>query len=145
MHERNAACTVRSAKTAVCRIFSCPCRRARVRAGVTALFEDCLGRPTVAPPALAEGKLERAARESARQRAKGGPQAASLPVVIGSGSHPFPFRTRKLSLIPPMVLYGKLYGRVGRCRHYIRETRQPACFTARGLLCVREIRNLESR
>ena len=41
-----------------------------------------------------------------------------MPVVIGSGSHPFPFRTRKLSLIPPMVLYGKLYGRVGRCRHY---------------------------
>src|SRR5262249_32038476 len=31
---------------------------------------------------------------------------------------PFPFRTRKLSLLPPMVLYGKLYGRVGRCRHY---------------------------
>src|SRR5476651_2568789 len=47
-----------------------------------------------------------------------GPQAASLPVVIGSGSHPFPFRTRKLSLLPPMVLHGKLCGRVGRCRHY---------------------------
>src|SRR5438093_510266 len=46
------------------------------------------------------------------------PRQLSLPVVIGSGSHPFPFRTRKLSLIPPMVLYGKLYGRVGRCRHY---------------------------
>ena len=43
----------------------------------------------------------------------------SLPVVIGSGSHPFPFRTRKLSLIPPMVLHGKLCGRVGRCRHYL--------------------------
>ena len=41
-----------------------------------------------------------------------------MPVVIGSGSHPFPFRTRKLSLIPPMVLHGKLCGRVGRCRHY---------------------------
>ena len=40
----------------------------------------------------------------------------SMPVVIGSGSHPFPFRTRKLSLIPPMVLRGKLRGRVGRCR-----------------------------
>src|SRR5438552_3826040 len=50
--------------------------------------------------------------------ARTGPQAASLPVVIGSGSHPFPFRTRKLSLIPPMVLHGKLCGRVGRCRHY---------------------------
>ena len=56
---------------------------------------------------------------SPRQR-RTGPQAASLPVVIGSGSHPFPFRTRKLSLIPPMVLHGKLCGRVGRCRHYFR-------------------------
>src|SRR5437763_5315702 len=55
-------------------------------------------------------------------RAKEGPQAASLPVVIGSGSHPFPFRTRKLSLIPPMVLHGKLCGRVGRCRHYSSES-----------------------
>ena len=33
-----------------------------------------------------------------------GPQAASFPVAIGAGSHPFPFRTRKLSLPPPMVL-----------------------------------------
>ena len=39
-------------------------------------------------------------------------------MVIGAGSHPFPFRTRKLSLIPPMVLHGKLCGRVGRCRHF---------------------------
>src|SRR5258708_25716611 len=46
------------------------------------------------------------------------PRQLSLPVVIGSGSHPFPFRTRKLSLIPPMVLHGKLCARVGRCRHY---------------------------
>ena len=44
------------------------------------------------------------------------PRQTSVPVVIGSGSHPFPFRTRKLSLIPPMVLRGKLRGRVGRCR-----------------------------
>ena len=59
-------------------------------------------------------------------QAEVGPQAAQdpgkaypgtrMPVVIGSGSHPFPFRTRKLSLIPPMVLHGKLCGRVGRCR-----------------------------
>ena len=49
----------------------------------------------------------------------GNPRQTSLPVVIGSGSHPFPFRTRKLSLIPPMVLHGKLCGRVGRCRHYL--------------------------
>ncbi len=30
---------------------------------------------------------------------------SSFPVVIGAGSHPFPFRTRKLSLPPPMVLH----------------------------------------
>src|SRR5437870_4133096 len=53
----------------------------------------------------------------------------SLPVVIGAGSHPFPFRTRKLSLLPPMVLRGKLRGRVGRCRHYL--TEKPASFGSR--------------
>src|SRR6266545_4733727 len=72
----------------------------------------------------------------ARRGAKGaeaGPQAPNVPVVIGSGSHPFPFRTRKLSLIPPMVLHGKLCGRVGRCRHYSSEARRrktPGLFLA---------------
>src|SRR2546423_5931092 len=46
----------------------------------------------------------------------------TFPVVIGAGSHPFPFRTRKLSLLPPMVLRGKLRGRVGHCRDYLRES-----------------------
>ena len=45
-----------------------------------------------------------------------GPQAAIFPVVIGVGPHPFPFRTRKLSLLPPMVLRAQVRGRVGRCR-----------------------------
>ena len=68
------------------------------------------------------------ARQAAVQAARRGvrdgsakartPGTASFPVVIGAGSHPFPFRTRKLSLLPPMVLRGKLCGRVGRCRHY---------------------------
>ena len=60
----------------------------------------------------------------------GSSPGTTLPVVIGSGSHPFPFRTRKLSLIPPMVLRGKLCGRVGRCRHYFeaRELKQFAGF-----------------
>src|SRR5436190_14525441 len=50
-----------------------------------------------------------------------GSQAPSFnfPVVIGEGSHPFPFRTRKLSSLPPMVLRGKLRGRVGHCRDYL--------------------------
>src|SRR4051812_44898690 len=57
-----------------------------------------------------------------------------MPVVIGSGSPPFPFRTRKLSLIPPMVLHGKLCGRVGRCRHYSSESPRAL---VRGLSFVR--------
>src|SRR3979490_2482795 len=70
-------------------------------------FGATVDRPqTACPPKLAQRAQE------------GDPRQTSLPVVIGSGFHPFPFRTRKLSLIPPMVLYGKLYGRVGRCRHY---------------------------
>ena len=42
------------------------------------------------------------------------------PVVIGAGPHPFPFRTRKLSLLPPMVLQPQGCGRVGRCRELFR-------------------------
>ena len=35
-------------------------------------------------------------------------------VVMAAGIHPFPFRTRKLSLPAPMVLGGRPPGRVGR-------------------------------
>ncbi len=38
------------------------------------------------------------------------------PVAIAAGSHPFPFRTRKLSPPAPMVLGGRPPGRVGRRR-----------------------------
>ena len=63
----------------------------------------------------------------------------SFPVAIGEGSHPFPFRTRKLSLPPPMVLHAQVCGRVGRCRGLVsteRLNRVPcgqavACFTQR--------------
>src|SRR5919201_2141556 len=61
-----------------------------------------------------------------RRRGGGDPRHPSLPVVIGAGSHPFPFRTRKLSLLPPMVLCGKLHGRVGHCRGVV----PPAAFAA---------------
>jgi hypothetical protein len=37
-------------------------------------------------------------------------------VVLAKGFHPFPFRTRQLSPSAPMVLHGKLCGRVGRRR-----------------------------
>src|ERR1700747_726321 len=43
--------------------------------------------------------------------------ASSLPVTIPRGSHPFPSRTRKLSLAGPMVLHEKLCGRLGDRRH----------------------------
>src|SRR5215471_4279381 len=79
----------------------------RLQPGLTTLFE------------IAWDDQRRALRVACEwRRSTENPRQPSLPVVIGSGSHPFPFRTRKLSLIPPMVLYGKLYGRVGRCRHY---------------------------
>ena len=42
--------------------------------------------------------------------------ASGFAVAIAKGFHPFPFRTRPLSPSEPMVLHGKLCGRVGRCR-----------------------------
>src|SRR5438094_5038863 len=65
------------------------------------------------------------------RREGGNPRQPSLPVVIGSGSHPFPFRTRKLSLIPPMVLHGKLCWRGVRCSPY---SCQPASFCSRSFV-----------
>ena len=53
-------------------------------------------------PAVCAGS----SRAEAPSGAKAGPQAHNFPVVIGEGSHPFPFRTRKLSSLPPMVLHG---------------------------------------
>src|SRR5687768_18404727 len=48
----------------------------------------------------------------------------SFPVILSAGSHPFPSRTRKLSLLEPMVLRGKLRGRVGSRRDYIESPRE---------------------
>src|SRR5204863_5192233 len=53
-------------------------------------------------------------------------QTPSFPVAIGAGSHPFPFRTRKLSLLPPMVLPAQVGGRVGRCRGFNRWSERPS-------------------
>ena len=39
-----------------------------------------------------------------------------FPVTMAAGQHPFPFRTRQLSPPAPMVLGGRLPGRVGRRR-----------------------------
>jgi hypothetical protein len=43
----------------------------------------------------------------------------SVSVVLASGKRPVPFRTRKLSLIAPMVLQPKGCGRVGHRRTYV--------------------------
>jgi hypothetical protein len=41
---------------------------------------------------------------------------SKFSVAMAKGIHPFPSRTRKLSPSAPMVLHGKLCGRVGRRR-----------------------------
>src|SRR5436309_10485590 len=46
-----------------------------------------------------------------------------FPVAIAAESHPFPFRTRKLSPPAPMVLGGRPPGRVGRRRIILNEKR----------------------
>ena len=42
----------------------------------------------------------------------------SFVVVLARGKHPFPFRTRQLSLSAPMILQGQPCGKVGR-RHIL--------------------------
>ena len=39
------------------------------------------------------------------------------PAAMSEGPHPYPSRTRKLSPLEPMVLHGRLCGRVGSCRN----------------------------
>ena len=55
-------------------------------------------------------------------------------MVVARGKHPFPFRTRQLSPSAPMVLHGRLCGRVGRRRELFLERlpnyREPFPFEA---------------
>src|SRR5690606_36245198 len=44
------------------------------------------------------------------------PQKLHSPVAIARRSHPYPYRTRKLSFSAPMVVRGCPLVRVGRCR-----------------------------
>ena len=60
-----------------------------------------------------------------------------FPVVIGEGSHPFPFRTRKLSSLPPMVLHAQVCGRVGHCRDYSFKKSPTLYFMASGFFLVK--------
>ena len=47
-------------------------------------------------------------------------------VILTQRVHPFPFRTRKLSSAVPKILIWRRIGKIGHCRHIIRET--PKCF-----------------
>src|SRR5277367_3678145 len=55
----------------------------------------------------------------------------NLPVSLPRGSHPFPSRTRKLSLVGPMVLHAEVCGRLGDRRH---KSGKPTLRS--GLFCV---------
>ena len=58
-----------------------------------------------------------------------------FPVVMARGIHLFPFRTESLSPSAPMVLGGKLPGRVGRRRNYLQKaTPQGVAFCRSGCL-----------
>ena len=115
----SAGCVVK--QLSHCRIFSRQSSLERC-----SLQQNALGRPS------SERRI-RGVRE--------GPQTPSFPVAIGAGSHPFPFRTRKLSLLPPMVLPAQVGGRVGRCRGLIR-TRPKSEYNSLGpFLCTSVILN----
>ena len=54
--------------------------------------------------------------------------------ISATGPHPFPSRTRQLSLSAPMVLCGRPHGRVGRCQP---PNREPASGNGGGLFLLR--------
>jgi hypothetical protein len=104
------ALRARSGETTVCRVISC-------RRG-----DACVA------PTSSLNRLAPLGRVCRRERGEQPPRGCSkrfrgsgsrFPVVTGAGPHPFPFRTRKLSLLPPMVLQRRLCGRVGHCREYL--------------------------
>ena len=56
-----------------------------------------------------------------------------VTATMAKGKRPAPFRTRKLSLSAPMVLHGRLCGRVGRRRTYLQKG---LCASAQGPFCM---------
>src|SRR5262245_26760080 len=83
----------------VCRVFSCPYGSPDLQVRGAKILRDAM--PSGARHAGAGGRMVRRPHFNSERRV-----STSFPVVIGAGSHPFPFRTRKLSLLPPMVLHG---------------------------------------
>ncbi len=83
---------------------------------------------------VGDNTLKREHRRSPMPAACCGTRSSErFPVAIAAGSHPFPSRTRKLSLPAPMVLGGRLPGRVGRRRNSSRTT--PTCKRRWALSC----------
>ena len=62
---------------------------------------------------------------------------SDFTAVIAKRIHPFPFRTRKLSSFAPMVLHGRLCGRVGHRRFFIKQN--PLILTCQGVLSFRAL------
>ena len=60
------------------------------------------------------------------------------PVIIARGPHPFPSRTRSLSLAARMVLPGRPGGRVRRRRPMLQKPRSAFTMRGSGLLCSSE-------
>ena len=80
-----------------------------------------------------------------RSRFEGSPARQQVSVAIAAGSHPFPFRTRKLSPPAPMVLGWRRPGRVGRRRiSPIRRPRRPLPGPS-GISVLREFVGSEGR
>src|SRR6478672_3105628 len=60
----------------------------------------------------------------------------SFPVILSTGSHPFPSRTRKLSLLEPMILHGYLCGKVGSRRIKFKKARSEVSGLFYFCLCI---------
>src|SRR5918992_6052350 len=77
---------------------------------------NMLSRPVLIGRGLGSTNAVRARYGVLEEGAAPAPATSEVSVAIAVGSHPFPFRTRKLSPPAPMVLGGRPPGRVGRRR-----------------------------
>src|SRR5436305_10192064 len=86
----------------------------------TLIGRRCTHRKVLSRPVLIGRGLETFMPVLAMKRSRGpdaSPEALTrFPVALAAESHPFPYRTRKLSPPAPMVLGGRPPGRVGRRR-----------------------------
>ena len=95
----------------------------------TQATDFCPARVSGHPPALIQCSRGPTPARGGLAHSRSAAAAGAFPVVIGEGSHPFPFRTRKLSPLPPMVLRAQVRGRVGHCREYSSEPAERRAFS----------------